>query len=121
MILEDEPEIGSFYKKKLTAAGYEVEWAQTSEAAERLASTFSADLVLVDHGLRGSAKLGLQVLPELKKALPKAHFWFLSNFNDIQVKEQALQSGAEEYLLKINSPPEILIQKMKKLFAKDNK
>jgi DNA-binding response OmpR family regulator len=116
LILEDEEALGRIYQKKLQEAGYEVNWKQSVEEAEQVAHNFAADLVLVDHGIRGKEKSGLDFLPDLKNLLPHTKVVMLSNYNQPELERAALNAGASAYLVKINTPPKVLVNYVNGLF-----
>lgn len=115
ILLEDEETLGRIYKKKLEAASYEVHWFRTPDKMEKSAKKIKADVVLLDHGIHGKEATGISVLPNIRKALPKAKIIVLSNFSQHQLEATALDAGADAYLVKINMPPVALVAYVKKL------
>ena len=117
ILLEDEEILGKIYKKNLEAANYEVEWLKTTKKTEKAAKHFKADLVLLDQGIRGEDKSGLDIIPTLKKLLPEAKIIMISNFSNFQMENEALKAGSNGYLVKINTPPNVLVKYIDKLFS----
>lgn len=115
LILEDEEVLGRIYKKKLEASGYEVLWCKTAEEAEDAACVYEADVVLLDHGIKGMEKSGIELIPHIKKMRPEARVIMLSNYSAHELQNDALYRGADAYLIKINTPPAVLIDYLKQL------
>ena len=116
LILEDEDVLGKMYKKKLEAAGFEVQWVKTVEKTEQMVQRFPADLLLLDHGIRGYEKAGIDIIPLLRKILPDSKILMLSNYSDFQFHAKAIEEGADAYLVKINTPPKVLVQYIQDVF-----
>jgi len=116
LILEDEDVLGKVYKKKLKAAGFDVQWVKTVEETEQLVRHFPADILLLDHGIRGHEKAGVDLIPMLRKVLPDSKILMLSNYSDFQLQSAAVNEGADAYLVKINTPPKVLVQYIEGLF-----
>ncbi|MDF2379454.1 MAG: response regulator [Candidatus Gracilibacteria bacterium] len=110
LILEDEEVLGRIYKKRLEKAGYVVNWCKTAEETELELEHFMADIVLLDHGIKGMEKSGLELIPTVKEHLPNAHVIMLSNYSAEQLQTDAVYKGADAYLIKINTPPKVLVE-----------
>lgn len=117
MLLEDEAILAQIYKSKLESGGYSVTWVETIEEADRVCRTFEPDLVFIDYGLKSEKRNGLELIPILKKKAPNAKLIILSNYSNFQVAEKAIASGADDYLVKLNTPPKILLKYVKQLLA----
>jgi len=116
ILLEDEEALGRIYKKKLEAASYEVHWLRTPDETGKLAKRIKADVVLLDHGIKGNKITGIDILPTIRETLPKAKIIVLSNFSKHQLEAAALDAGADAYFVKINMTPVALVAYVKKLF-----
>lgn len=110
LVLEDEEVLGKIYKKKLEQAGYIVVWCRTAEETELKLTHLHADIVLLDHGIKGMEKSGIELIPTVKAALPESYVVMLSNYSAEQLQRNAVYSGADAYLIKINTPPQVLIE-----------
>lgn len=105
LVIDDEPPIRKLLRMTLTAHGYEVLEAETGNDGLVTAGTRSPDLVILDLNLPDLN--GLQVLARLRE-------WFtrpvmvLSVVNDEETIVKALDSGADDYLTKPFSVPELL-------------
>lgn len=117
LILEDEEVLGRIYKKYLVAAGNEVQWVATVKEAEDLIPSFQPDLVLVDHGIKGEDKSGLELIQFVKANYPTIKLVMLSNYSHSQLKEEVLAAGADEFLIKLNTPPKVLVTRVQQLFS----
>ncbi|MBN1258904.1 response regulator [Candidatus Peregrinibacteria bacterium] len=115
ILLEDEKALGQIYQKKLEAAGHKVYFITTPEEAQETAKKVKADVVILDNGIKGRNETGIDIAPSIRKTLPKSKIIILSNYNQCQFEEQALKAGVDAYLVKIDTPPPVLIAYLKKL------
>ena len=112
LIIEDEYYLGSTYQNSLVEAGYEAKWVKTINEAKKIASKFSADLLLLDHGFQSETANGIESIPEFKKRFPSSIIIIFSNYSDFNLKQLAFQKGAHDYWLKIGTSLEDLIRKV---------
>jgi len=117
LILEDEPVLANIYRKNLEAAGYTVRCAVSVDEASKLLNEYVPDLALLDHGIRGQEKAGLDFVPELKSVFPNIKIVMLSNYNHSQIQEEAEKAGVDDYLIKLNTSPKDLVTYVKNLFS----
>src|SRR6185295_13860952 len=110
LLLEDEPALANMYARKLFAAGHVVILSKTAEEALEEASQKVIDFVIVDHGIKGHGLSGLDILPELRSTLPNGKIIMLSNYSRAQLAESSLSQGADDFLLKIDTSPDSLVQ-----------
>ena len=113
-LLEDESLLGQIYKKKLETF-FEVKWVTSLDHLIDEATSYFPDLIILDHGIRGEKKTGSDFILDLKKHLPKAKIVILSNYSQFELEEKALRMGAEKYLLKIDTSPQVLLDVCKEL------
>ncbi|MBN2087539.1 response regulator [Candidatus Peregrinibacteria bacterium] len=118
LILEDEEVIGKIYEKALLKLGYNAKWYKTTADAEKAANKDKYDLFILDHGLVNDDRSGVELIPVLQKTNPKAKVLMLTNYSDFQVEKKARAAGAHDYLLKIDTTPNVLAEYVKKLFRK---
>ena len=104
LYIEDEEFLGTVITTKIASAGYEARHVTSVEEAEKLGD-FSADLLLIDHGLPG--KQGIDALPDLKKIFPQAKMVIFSNFDDENYTEKAKENGADDFWVKNESLKDI--------------
>jgi DNA-binding response OmpR family regulator len=117
LLMEDEAVLGEIYKKALEEAGFEVEWRKTTKETEETAKTFKPEVILLDHGIRGEDRSGLDILPGLKKILPDSDIIMLSNYAQEQLEKATLKAGAIGYLIKLDTPPAMLVEYINKLLS----
>ena|SRR5690606_14178679 len=109
LILEDEEVLGRVYKKKLESAGFIVEWTRTIDETEKKVRDFKADVILLDHGITGHERAGVDLIGGLRTLLPHSKIIMLSNYSDFELQSKAMYEGADAYLVKINTPPKVLV------------
>lgn len=114
LIIEDEVDLGETYEEKLNSANYNAKLVATIEEAEDLAD-FHPALLLVDHGLSGSNKNGVEAITTLKKKFPEAALVIFSNYNENSLERKAFELGADEYWVKINFTLKQLIEKIQEI------
>ena len=115
IILEDEEILGKIYKKKLEEAGFEVFWKKTIVEIEELITQIKSDIVLIDHGIRGYEKSGIDIIPNVRKNIPNAKIIMLSNYSQQELQKKAIELGASAFLIKLNTPPKVLVNFLQNL------
>ncbi len=111
LIVEDDTYIRDLYKELLTNEGYEVDWADNGKAALALTEKLP-DLVLLDIMLPGGMH-GFDIL-EAMRHNPNTELipvFILTNLDS--EKKSAMDIGAQEYLVKVNTAPDMLLAKVK--------
>src|SRR4030088_1918457 len=105
LIVDDEPQIRRSLRVALRANGYEVEEAATGQAALDLVATRPPELMILDLSLPDLD--GVQVCKQLREwtQLPVI---ILSAHGDDEAKVRALDEGADDYVTKPFSVPELL-------------
>jgi len=106
LIVDDEPKIGSFIGRALTAAGYATEFACSGADALRSYAASSYDLVILDLVIADMD--GRQVLGQLLAVRPDQAVIVLSCVADVAAKVDLLERGAQDYLTKPFSLAELL-------------
>lgn len=115
MILEDEEILGNLYKKKLEGVGYDVTLFETVNDAENWLKDNDPDIILVDHGIKADQKTGLDLIKFAKANKPSAKAVMLSNYSHSELKDEVLAAGADDFWIKLNTPPKVLIQRVDQL------
>ncbi|HVA89795.1 MAG TPA: response regulator transcription factor [Chloroflexota bacterium] len=105
LVVDDEAGIRRFVRANLVARGHEVDLAPDGERALEAAALHPPDLVLLDLMLPGMD--GLEVLRRLR-AWSDVPIVVLSARGEDQIKVQALDGGADDYLTKPFSMEELL-------------
>jgi len=116
ILLEDEEVLGKIYKKNLEKVGHRVTWVKTTEEIEGLIDNVPADIILLDQGIAGEDRSGLDIIPMVRAVNPKAKIVMLSNYSHFQLKQKAIDAGADDYLVKIDTTPVRLIEYIDSLF-----
>ncbi len=105
LVVDDEPQIRRIMRTTLTGAGYEVDDAKTGEEGVSKMREFHPDLVLLDMNMPGIG--GLAACREIRTAANVA-ILMLTVRNSEADKVEALDAGADDYITKPFSTPELL-------------
>jgi two-component system KDP operon response regulator KdpE len=105
LVVDDEPQIRRIMRMTLTGAGYEIDDAKTAEEALRKVREFRPDLVLLDINMPGMS--GLSACREIRGDTNIAVI-MLTVRNSEQDKVEALDAGADDFVTKPFSTPELL-------------
>ncbi len=105
LIVDDEPQLRRVMSTTLVANGYSVEQARTGEEALNKLREQKYDLVLLDLNMPGMG--GLETCREIRWSCDVAII-ILSVRNTEKDKVQALDAGADDYVSKPFSTPELL-------------
>ena len=98
LVIEDDPTVGQFVKRGLEEQRWGVDLVGDGEEGERLASSDSYDLVILDMRLPG--KPGLQVLHSLRARGISCPVLVLTAQDAVDSKVQTLRAGADDYVTK---------------------
>jgi len=114
LFIEDESALQKTFKDILEKEGYELISAFDGETGLESAKTQKPDLILLDLIL--PRKNGFEVLEKLKKdeVTKEIPVIVLTNLEDIESVEKAIELGATTYLVKAQYSLEEVIQKVKK-------
>src|SRR5271163_3121385 len=112
LLIEDNPGDAGLICEMLAESkgmSFELEWTETlSEGIERLALG-GIDVVLLDLALTDST--GLETLRTLRTASPRAPVVVvLSGLSDEEISFQAVQEGAQDYLIKGQVDTSLLVR-----------
>jgi CheY-like chemotaxis protein len=118
LFIEDESALQKTFRNVLEKEGYEMISALDGESGLRLAKSQKPDLILLDLIL--PRKDGFEVLNELKsdESTKEIPVIVLTNLEDIESVERAIELGATTYLVKAQYTLEEVIQKVKKALEK---
>jgi two-component system KDP operon response regulator KdpE len=105
LVVDDEPQIRRIMRTTLTSAGYEVEDAKTGEEALEKLRDYHPDLVLLDMNMPGIG--GLAACREIRAGTGAAII-MLTVRNTEKDKVEALDAGADDFVNKPFSTPELL-------------
>jgi two-component system KDP operon response regulator KdpE len=105
LVVDDEPQIRRIMRVTLTGAGYEVDDAKTGEEALGKVREFRPDLVLLDINMPGMG--GLAACRAIRADAGVAII-MLTVHNTEAAKVEALDAGADDFVTKPFSTPELL-------------
>jgi two-component system KDP operon response regulator KdpE len=105
LVIDDEPQIRRIMRTTLTGAGYEVDDAKTGEEGLAKLREFRPDLVLLDINMPGMG--GLATCRDIR-ADPNVAIVMLTVHNTEADKVEALDAGADDFVTKPFSTPELL-------------
>ena len=105
LVVDDDPQIRRIMRTTLISAGYEVDDVKTGEEALGKVREFHPDLVLLDINMPGMG--GLAACRELR-ADPNVAIVMLTVHNSEEAKVEALDAGADDFVTKPFSTPELL-------------
>ena len=105
LVVDDEPQIRRIMRTSLTGAGYEVDDARSGEEALEKVRAFRPDLVLLDINMPGMG--GLAACRAIRGDENVAII-MLTVRNTEASKVEALDAGADDYVTKPFSTPELL-------------
>jgi DNA-binding response OmpR family regulator len=105
LIVEDNVALGHFLKKGLQLEGHAVEWVSDGEAALKCAAAHRPELMVLDLGLPRLD--GVQVLDALRGQGGDTSVLVLTGRNDTEERVRCLNAGADDYLQKPFSFPEL--------------
>jgi two-component system copper resistance phosphate regulon response regulator CusR len=106
LVVEDEGKVARALQEGLAAEGYEVTVAGDGEEGLRLASLGSFDLVLLDLALPRCD--GIEVLAALRKGNDATPVLILTARDAVEDRVLGLDAGADDYLVKPFTFPELL-------------
>ncbi len=105
LVVDDDPQIRRAMKTTLTARGYEVGDARTGEEGMERLRTDTYDLVLLDVNMPGMG--GMETCRAIRSSSDIAII-MLTVSNTESDKVEALDAGADDYVTKPFSTPELL-------------
>jgi CheY-like chemotaxis protein len=105
LLIEDDPEFAELYRLRLESDDYQVNWAPDGATGLAAAATWRPDLIFLD--IRMPQMGGIQVLRELRsrdetRDVPVV---VLSNYSDPDLRRQAGELGALEWVVKVDATP----------------
>jgi len=105
LVVDDEPQIRRIMRMALIGAGYEVDDARSGEEGIAKMREFRPDLVLLDINMPG---IGGLAACRLIRAHPTVALIMLTVHNTEAAKIEALDAGADDFVTKPFSTPELL-------------
>jgi DNA-binding NtrC family response regulator len=98
LVLDDVEDAGILIKRILTRKGHEVFNFTLEEEALEWVKQNSIDLAILDIKLKKSS--GIEVLKSIKEISPTTKVIMLTGYPTLETAQQAIQLGANEYLVK---------------------
>ena len=98
LVIEDDPTVGGFIRRGLEEQQYRVSLVPNGEDGERIASTESFDVVILDMRLPG--KSGLDVLQSLRARGFETPVLVLTAQDAVDAKVRTFRAGADDYVTK---------------------
>ncbi len=117
LLVEDDRRISSFVVKGLEEMGHQVILVESAEAARAWINADSLDIIVLDIMLPGID--GIQFTKMVRYRKNHIPILILSALGEIEDKVEALESGADDYLVKPFSFKE-LVSRIKALVRRDN-
>jgi len=108
LVVDDEPQIRRVMRTTLTTNGYEVSDARTGEEAVKKLGEERFDLILLDVNLPGMNGLEACRMIRSRTSVPDVAILMLTVRNAEKDKVEALDAGADDYVVKPFSTPELL-------------
>jgi len=115
LIVDDDEMISDLWSIALKKEGYEVLTAMSGKDGLNQAKTKTPDLILIDQimpDMKGNDLLRMLKDDQQTKVIPVA---VVSNYNESQLMQDAIQAGAVDYILKYQIEPLDLVNKIKTL------
>jgi DNA-binding response OmpR family regulator len=108
LLVDDDDALAEMYALQLTASGFHVTTARSGAEALALVVDTTPDLIYLDLGLPGMP--GLEVLERLRRAPNTAEVpvVILTNFSEPEMMQRGRELGAQDYLVKVDTPPALL-------------
>jgi two-component system, OmpR family, copper resistance phosphate regulon response regulator CusR len=106
LIVEDDAKLADTLVSGLTTHGYQATLARTGEDAFFLIHSIHPDLVLLDLTLPGRS--GLEILAQIRAQSLDLSVLILTSHNAVEDRVLGLETGADDYLGKPFSFPELL-------------
>jgi DNA-binding NarL/FixJ family response regulator len=112
LLVDDHPVVVEGLRKLLTQTGEIVISAEANDAAMgiKLAKQIQPDVVLLD--LRMTGATGIQAVRRMREQDVRSAVIILTSYGDQAYVRQAIEAGADGYLLK-STPPDVLIQALR--------
>ncbi|MBU1274624.1 MAG: response regulator [Proteobacteria bacterium] len=98
LLIDDEKELVSTLSERLDLRGIDNDWATSGEAGLELIKRETYDWVVVDLKMPGLG--GFETIRAIKREQPRANIILLTGHSGPDNLEQALDMGADQYLVK---------------------
>lgn len=118
LIVEDDTFMGGLLQRKFVQENYEILNATNTESALEILKKNKIDLILLDIILPGTD--GITFLSSIKKdpVFKNIPVIITSNLGQPEEIEKGLQAGAIDYIVKANTVPAEIVEKVKSVLKK---
>ena len=119
LLVDDDAFLRDMYATKFTECGHEVDAAENAVTAlSKLQQTKDFTVILLDMIMPGMS--GTELINEIKSRYPenKAKFIVLSNQGQQEDIDDAMNAGAEGYIIKAESIPSDVVKKVESIAKK---
>ena len=106
LLVEDDDVLGKAVRRGLEEAGHHCTWAKNGEKALGLASAQKCDAMVLDLMLPDRG--GLEVLRDIRAKGIRTPVLILTALGSVEDRVEGLNAGADDYLIKPFSFPELL-------------
>ncbi|MBI4128385.1 MAG: response regulator [Parcubacteria group bacterium] len=113
LIIEDEHLLAEMYVTRFAREGFKVSIAKTVAKGIELAKKEKPHLILLDILLPDENGIAFLIIKQSEKSIARIPVVAFSNFDDPEIKKQALALGALEYLRKTDYTPQELVEKVR--------
>ncbi len=98
LIVEDEDTLCESLQRVFRRDGYEVDRADSAEAAFRLLESSSYDLIITDIVLPGIS--GIELLTQYRKTKPTQKVMVITAYASLATAVEAIKAGACDFIIK---------------------
>ena len=112
LVVEDEPSILNSYAFVFQKKGLDVTPVTNAKDALEACKTAKFDVIILDMLLPEISGLDFLRQAELKKNSPETKVLVISNTESAKIRDEAMQLGAVDYLMKVESTPYDLADKV---------
>lgn len=118
LVIEDDAFMSGLLNRKLAQENFKISAATNTEEAKQVLAKDPVNLILLDIVLPGVD--GMTFLTELKKSPEYKNIpvVIISNLGQEEEVEKGIKEGASDYLIKANSTPGEIANKVKELLDK---
>ena len=106
LIADDHPILAAAIGEYVAEAFQLVGTVRDGAALIEAAKTLKPDVIVADISMPGTD--GLTAMKQILKHLPRVRVILLTNYGDAAVVRHALEAGASGFVLKVNTPTELV-------------
>jgi two-component system NtrC family response regulator len=118
LVVDDEREVGNFFRVLLNEKGYDMEFAENGNETKELLESSQFVLAIVDVRLPDAN--GLDLLKEIKRKQPLCKVIIMTGYSTVKTAIEAIRLGADDYIEKPFDDIEILEKQIDILVSNDN-